>query len=63
MVGLAATTVTIVVAAAIGVPSGYLGGRYDLVVQRFVDGWMAFPGLLVLLTVMSIDKKPLGLMR
>ena len=35
-------------------PSGYLGGRYDLVVQRFVDGWMAFPGLLVLLTVMSI---------
>ena len=54
VVGLAATTVTIVVAAAIGVPSGYLGGRYDLVVQRFVDGWLAFPGLLVLLTVMSI---------
>ena len=39
VVGLAATTVTIVVAAAIGVPSGYLGGRYDIVVQRFVDGW------------------------
>ena len=54
VVGLSATTVTIVVAAMIGVPSGYLGGRYDLVVQRFVDGWMAFPGLLVLLTVMSI---------
>ena len=54
VVGLAATTATIVVAAAIGVPSGYLGGRYDIVVQRFVDGWMAFPGLLVLLTVMSI---------
>ena len=54
VVGLAATTVTIVVATAIGVPSGYLGGRYDIVVQRFVDGWMAFPGLLVLLTVMSI---------
>ena len=39
VVGLAATTATIVVAAAIGVPSGYLGGRYDIVVQRFVDGW------------------------
>ena len=37
VVGLAATT--IVVVAAIGVPSGYLGGRYDIVVQRFVDGW------------------------
>ena len=26
----------------------------DLVVQRFVDAWMAFPGLLILLTIMSI---------
>ena len=26
----------------------------DLVLQRFVDAWMAFPGLLLLLTIMSI---------
>ena len=26
----------------------------DLAVQRFVDAWMAFPGLLLLLTIMSI---------
>ena len=26
----------------------------DLGVQRFVDAWMAFPGLLLLLTIMSI---------
>ena len=32
----------------------FLGGKLDLVVQRFVDAWMAFPGLLILLTVMSI---------
>ena len=38
----------------IGGTSGYLGGKFDLVVQRFVDAWMAFPGLLVLLTIMSI---------
>ena len=31
-----------------------LGGKLDLAVQRFVDAWMAFPGLLVLLTIMSI---------
>ena len=43
-----------VVAALIGVTSGFLGGKFDLVVQRFVDAWMAFPGLLLLLTVMSI---------
>ncbi len=53
-VGLAATTVNVVVAFLVGGTSGFLGGKFDLVVQRFVDAWMAFPGLLILLTVMSI---------
>ena len=53
-VGLAATALNVVVAVMIGGTSGYLGGKFDLVVQRFVDAWMAFPGLLVLLTIMSI---------
>ena len=33
---------------------GFVGGRLDLVTQRFVDAWLAFPGLLLLMTVMSI---------
>ena len=53
-VGFAATTLNVVVAGLIGGTSGFLGGRLDLVVQRFVDAWMSFPGLLLLLTVMSI---------
>ena len=53
-VGLAATTINVVVAAIIGVPSGYFGGKYDIIVQRFVDAWIAFPGLIILLTIMSI---------
>ena len=53
-VGLAATAVNIVVAVLIGGTSGFLGGKLDLGVQRFVDAWMAFPGLLLLLTIMSI---------
>ena len=53
-VGLAATTVAIVGAAIIGVPSGYFGDKYDIIVQRFVDAWIAFPSLLILLTVLSI---------
>ena len=53
-VGLAATTVNVVVALLIGGTSGFLGGKLDLAVRRFVDAWMAFPGLLILLTVMSI---------
>ena len=53
-VGLAATALNVVVAVLIGGISGFLGGKWDLVVQRFVDAWMAFPGLLLLLTIMSI---------
>ena len=53
-VGLAATALNVIVAILIGGTSGFLGGKPDLVMQRFVDAWMAFPGLLILLTVMSI---------
>ncbi len=54
VVGLAATTLNVVVATLIGGTSGFLGGKLDLAVQRFVDAWMAFPGLLLLLTIMSV---------
>ena len=54
LVGVAATALNIVVAVLVGGTSGFLGGRLDLAVQRFVDAWMAFPGLLLLLTIMSI---------
>ena len=53
-VGLAATSINVVVALLIGGTSGFLGGKFDLAVQRFVDAWMAFPGLLILLTIMSL---------
>jgi len=53
-VGLAATALNVLVATLIGGISGFLGGKLDLAVQRFVDAWMAFPGLLLLLTIMSI---------
>ena len=53
-VGLAATAINVVVALLVGGTSGFLGGKLDLVLQRFVDAWMAFPGLLLLLTIMSI---------
>ena len=53
-VGLSATALNVLVALLIGGVSGFIGGRLDLVTQRFVDAWMAFPGLLLLLTIMSI---------
>ena len=54
IIGLSATTINLVVALLIGATSGFFGGKFDIVVQRFVDAWMAFPGLLILITVMSL---------
>ncbi len=54
LVGLTVTTLSVVISTVIGGTAGFLGGRFDIIVQRFVDAWMAFPGLLLLLTMMSI---------
>ncbi|MDE0446577.1 MAG: hypothetical protein OXH96_07875 [Spirochaetaceae bacterium] len=42
------------VALVVGGVSGFIGGRLDLTVQRLVDAWTSTPGLLILLTVMSV---------
>ena len=54
LIGLAATALSTVIGTLIGGTSGFLGGKFDIVVQRVVDAWMVFPGLLLLLTIMSI---------
>jgi peptide/nickel transport system permease protein len=53
-VGLGVSTITIVLNAIIGLVSGFLGGKTDLIIQRFVDAWMCFPGLILVLTVMAV---------
>lgn len=54
IIGLAATTLSIIISTVIGIPSGFMGGKFDMVVQRFVDTWMIFPGLVVLLVAVSL---------
>ena len=53
-IGFSATAIGVVIAMFVGGTSGFIGGKVDLVVQRFVDAWIAFPGLLFLLTIISI---------
>lgn len=53
-VGFGAVGIGVLLATLIGVPSGYFGGKFDVLVQRLVDAWMAFPFLVVLLSVMAI---------
>ena len=53
LVGLMATLLNTIVALLVGGATGFIGGRVDIYTQRFVDAWMSFPGLLLLLTIMS----------
>jgi peptide/nickel transport system permease protein len=53
-VGFLTIALGTLLATAIGVSSGYLGGSYDLVVQRVVDAWMSFPYLVIVLSVMAV---------
>jgi len=53
-VGLGGSALCTLVATVIGLVSGFFGGRVDITIQRFVDGWMCFPALFVYLTVMSL---------
>jgi peptide/nickel transport system permease protein len=52
-VGFATVGLATLMAAAIGVSSAYLGGVYDIAVQRVVDAWMSFPALVVVLSLMA----------
>jgi peptide/nickel transport system permease protein len=53
-VGFGAVLFGSALATVIGVLSGYFGGRLDLWLQRGVDAWMAFPPLLLLMSIMSL---------
>jgi peptide/nickel transport system permease protein len=54
IIGLSAATLATVVSVVIGILTGYLGGKTDLVTQRFVDAWMSFPDLIILIVVVSV---------
>jgi len=41
-------------AAAVGITSGYFRGRYDIAVQRVVDAWQAFPYLVIILSLLAV---------
>lgn len=54
IIGLSATALSTTISTFLGSLSALLGGKFDLIVQRFVDAWMCIPALLILLTVMAI---------
>jgi peptide/nickel transport system permease protein len=54
IIGFCAASLATAISVAIGVSSGYLGGRFDLLTQRLVDAWMTFPDLVILIAVVAV---------
>ena len=54
IVGFLAAGLATVISIILGVVTGYFGGKTDMVIQRFVDAWMTFPDLVLLIVVISI---------
>ena len=54
VVGLISVSIAVGIGAPIGLVSGYYGGRLDLLLMRIVDVMLAFPGILLALSIVSV---------
>ncbi len=54
IVAFSATALSIVISVVLGLTTGFFGGKFDMIVQRFVDAWMSFPDLIILIVAVSV---------
>jgi peptide/nickel transport system permease protein len=54
IIGFCAAGLATLISVVLGVVSGYAGGRVDMVMQRFVDAWQSFPGLVILIVAVAV---------
>jgi peptide/nickel transport system permease protein len=54
IVGLAASTLATIISLTIGIVSGYIGGKLDLVFQRVVDAAMCIPMLILMMIIIAV---------
>ena len=54
IVGICSVLIGVSIGSAIGLITGYKGGRLDMVVQRLVDALMAFPTLMLALALVAM---------
>ncbi len=60
MVGIGTVLVVISMALAVGLVSGYFGGKTDFTIQRLVDIWLSFPAIFLILTLIAVLKTTSG---
>lgn len=58
IIGIGASLISVISGTVTGLISGYFGGKVDLIIQRAVDAMQAFPGLVLLLLLVSIMEQP-----
>ena len=54
IVGLVGASIATLLTLLLGMLSGYVGGRFDMFVQRIVDGVMSMPGLVLVMAAVSM---------
>jgi len=54
IIAFSATSLSIVISTVLGLTTGYIGGRFDMIVQRMVDAWMSFPDLIILIVAVAV---------
>jgi peptide/nickel transport system permease protein len=54
IIGFCAAGLATFISVFLGIITGYLGGKIDLIIQRFVDAWQSFPDLIILIVVVSV---------
>lgn len=53
-IGLISVSIGLLIGLPIGALSGYYGGKFDLLTQRFIDVLIAFPGILLAIVIVTI---------
>jgi peptide/nickel transport system permease protein len=54
IIGFCAAGLATFISVFLGIVTGYIGGKVDLIIQRFVDAWQSFPDLIILIVVVSV---------
>ena len=54
MISTTAVVISTLCSLTIGMTSAYIGGLYDLILQRFMDAFQTLPGLVIALAILSV---------
>ena len=57
LMSVAAVVLGLSIGIPIGILSGFYGGRFDSIVMRITDGFLAFPGLLLYLLIITVARE------